>query len=72
MKAGPSPPEEILQIRKNIDRLRGERSGATVASLADIAVPTWYRKMKQPGLFTIDELAAIARVLDCELKDLVA
>ena len=71
MKAGPSPPEEILKIKANIDRLRGEQSGATVAALADIAVPTWYRKMKQPGLFTVDELAAVARVLGCELWELV-
>lgn len=70
MKAGPSPPEEILKIKANIDRLRGERSGMTVAAQAGIVPATWYRKYKQPGKFTADELAAIARALDCELVEL--
>ena len=73
MGAGPSPPGGILNIRKNVERLRGEL-GLTVATVAErsgIPYPSsWYRKFDHPNLFTGRDFEAIAATLGVEVAEL--
>lgn len=65
--------EADLTILRNIELRRGELqlSGLTVAGLANIAPTTWYRRMRDPGQLTVDELDGIASALRCSVADLV-
>jgi len=65
--------EEHLKILQNIEERRGELglSGPTVAGIANIAPSTWYRRLADPGQFTVDELLGIAEALRWTLAELV-
>ena len=73
MQYGPDPPEELLNIWPNIERLRRERglTAATVAERSGIPYPSsWYRKMNSPRLLRGDEFEAIAAVLGVHIGEL--
>lgn len=68
--------EADLTILRNIELRSGEleppMSGLTLAGLANIAPTTWYRRLRDPGRFTVDELGGIADALRCSIADLVS
>lgn len=62
-----------MRIRRNVERLRGERglTAATVAERSGIPYPSsWYRKFDRPELFTGRDFQAIAETLGVEVAEL--